>query len=144
MAGQDKGLLQGMKDLARERRLEQSIRFPGFLDMTGKQREFSTHDIFLNTNRVDNTPVSVIEAAAFGLPIVATAVGGVPYLLEHEHTGLLVPDDDAETKTQAVIRLLQDAALATRLSQNARQWAEQFDWERVISQWESLFAQMMA
>lgn len=143
MAGQDKGLMQSMKDFAREQGLAQSIRFPGFLDSAGKQREFAAHDIFLNTNRIDNTPVSVIEAAAFGLPIVATAVGGVPYLLTHERTGLLVPDEDAPAMAQAVIRLLQESALASALSQNGRQWAELLDWERVLDQWESLFAQVM-
>ena len=63
MAGQEKGLLESVKRLAAHYDLLGATRFTGFLDMSGKQREFRSHDIFLNTNRVDNMPVSVIEAA---------------------------------------------------------------------------------
>ena len=54
------------------------------------------HDIFLNTNVVDNTPVSVLEAAASGLVPVATAVGGVPKLLTDDVDSLLVASGDDE------------------------------------------------
>jgi glycosyltransferase involved in cell wall biosynthesis len=115
------------------------VRFAGFLDKAGKEREFARHDIFLNTNRVDNMPVSVVEATAFGLPVVATAVGGIPYLLEHEKTGLLVDNEDVIGMTTSIIRLLENPSLAARLSQQGRQLAESCAWEIVQSKWEELF-----
>ena len=48
-------------------------------------------DVFLNTTNYDNTPVSVLEAMACGLPLVSTNVGGIPYLLEDGKTALLAP-----------------------------------------------------
>jgi glycosyltransferase involved in cell wall biosynthesis len=92
----------------------------------------------LNTTNVDNTPISILEAMACGLCVVSTSVGGIPYLLEHEHDALLVPPNDPEAMAIAVRRLLTEPGLAERLSRNGRQKAEQFDWSIILPQWEAL------
>lgn len=143
MAGQDKGLLEPVRALAAEQGVDTAVRFAGFLDSAGKTREFAAHDIYLNTNRVDNMPVSVVEAAAFGVPVIATAVGGVPFLLEDGRSGLLVPDSDAEAMAEAVRRLIDDPDLASSLSANGRRLAEASAWPRVRLQWEALFQEVL-
>ncbi len=95
-------------------------------------------DILLNTPRVDNTPVSVLEAMACGLCVVSTNVGGIPYLLEDESDALLVPTDDAAAMAQAIRRFLTEDGLAERLSRNGRRKAEQFDWTMVLPRWQQL------
>jgi glycosyltransferase involved in cell wall biosynthesis len=142
MAGQEKGALAATQALAGQLGLSRQVQFVGFLDTAAKQQQFAQHDIFLNTNRVDNMPVSVIEAAAFGLPVVATSVGGLPYMLRSGENGLLVPNEDSAAMSQAVLQLLGDVALAARLSAQGRQWAEGFDWSQVLPQWEQLFREM--
>ena len=97
-------------------------------------------DIFLNTARIDNTPVSVLEAMACGLCVVSTNVGGIPYLLEHERDSLLVPPDEPQAMAAAVHRVLKEPALGARLSSNAREKVEQLDWSTVLPQWEALLA----
>jgi glycosyltransferase involved in cell wall biosynthesis len=144
MAGQDKGMQEQIKRLAQRLGIDAHIRFPGFLDMEAKLREGSAADIFINTNHIDNMPVAVIEACAMGLPVVSTAVGGIPDLLTDGETGLLVPDDDVRTMVQAVVRLLNDPELAGRLSTNGRKLAEESSWERVRPQWEELFTGVAA
>ena len=143
MAGQEKGLHAAVQELAKQRGLMEAVRFPGFLGPADKLREFAAHDIYLNTNRVDNMPVSVLEAAAFGLPVVATAVGGVPHLLRDKETGLLVPDGDVATMTGAIRRLLDEPGLAGMLSANGRRLAESCAWEPVRGQWEALFDEVL-
>lgn len=142
MAGQEKGLHAQVQEKARQMGLADAVRFPGFLGPEDKTREFAAHDIFINTNRVDNMPVSVVEAAAFGLPVVATRVGGIPYLLTNDDTALLTPDGDAEAMAAAVRRLLEEPGLAARLSANGRALAEHSSWEPVRTQWEALFEEM--
>jgi glycosyltransferase involved in cell wall biosynthesis len=95
-------------------------------------------DIFLNTTRVDNTPVSVLEAMACGLCVVSTNVGGIPYLLEDDHDALLVPSADHAAMAKAVQRLLTEDGLAERLSRNARRKVEQYDWSNILPRWEKL------
>lgn len=142
MAGVDKGLENKIKQMTVEMNLSAAVRFPGFLDATAKAREFAAADIYLNTNRIDNMPVSVVEACAFGLPVVATAVGGLPFLIKHRENGLLVPDKDVGAMTKAVKELLENPALTRSISRNARLLAERSAWARVRTDWENLFEEV--
>ena len=144
LAGQDKGLLDATRRLVAERGLDGAVRFAGFLDTEGKRRELPRHDVFLNTNRVDNAPVSVLEAAAFGLPVVTTDVGGIPHLLRGGEDALLVPEGDAEAMAAGVRRLLEEPGLAGKLSANGRAVAESGAWSRVAPLWETLFREVAA
>lgn len=100
-------------------------------------------DILLNTPRIDNTPVSILEAMACGVCIVSTKVGGIPYLIADECDGLLVRENDEMAMATAVRRLMREAGVAGRLSRNGRQKVEQFDWSSVLPQWERLFSDVV-
>ncbi|MBN1453572.1 MAG: glycosyltransferase family 4 protein [Anaerolineales bacterium] len=144
MAGQDEGLLQATKQYVQDIGIQECVQFAGYLDLEGKRQAFHTHDIYLNTNRVDNMPVSVIEAAAFGTPIVSTNVGGIPFLLTDGQDALLVPDDDPDSMTEAILGLLNHPGLAEQLSKNARELAEKHDFQSVARQWETAFNEVVA
>jgi L-malate glycosyltransferase len=144
MAGQDKGLEAQARQLAEDLGLNGSVRFSGFLDGSGKAREGNASDIYINTNRIDNMPVAVVEACAMGLPVVTTDVGGIKDLLTDSDTGLLVPDNDDEAMVRAIKRLLYEPDLAGHLSAKGRELAERFSWEKVRPQWEQLFARLRA
>jgi glycosyltransferase involved in cell wall biosynthesis len=143
MAGQEKGAQSDVRQLASQLGVEDGIRFPGYLESEAKSREGHAADIFLNTNRIDNTPVSVIEACAMGLPVVATDVGGLADLLVDRETGLLVPDGDHEAMADAVLRLLAEPHLAAHLSRQGRNMAERFSWEHTLPQWERLLEEVV-
>jgi glycosyltransferase involved in cell wall biosynthesis len=140
MIGPDKGdgSLQRLLQLARERHLIDRVILPGKISKGEVPNWMDKGDIFLNTTNVDNTPISVLEAMACGLCVVSTNVGGIPYLLEHEYDALLVPPDNPEAMATAVRRFLIEPGLAERISRNARQKAEQFDWSCILPQWEAL------
>ncbi len=143
MAGADKGLEHKLKRRASAEGLDASVRFPGFLDHDAKVREFSAADVYLNTNRIDNMPVSIIEAWAMGLPVVATNVGGVSCIIKSSETGLLVADGDVDEMVEAVNSLLNDPQLASRLSTQGRLQAEMSSWKSVRQKWEDVFRQLV-
>lgn len=138
MAGPDKGLLAAVKEEAARLSVTHAVSFPGFLDHAGKVREGGAADVFLGTNRIDNMPVSLVEAAAMGIPIVATAVGGVPHMLRHHDNGLLVGDDDAHAMASEVLRLLEQPDLVRQLSARGRELAESCDWAAVRPLWDEV------
>ena len=144
MAGQEKGLLEACKQHAIELGLRDAVSFPGFLNEAQKRSAFMEHDIFLNTNDVDNAPVSVLEAAAAGLPVVATAVGGLPYLFDDGTNALLRPASDGGALAEAVVALLGDPRLAHRLSLGGRAVAETSAWTAVRGHWKSTISQATA
>lgn len=143
MAGVDKGLERPMKDMVAKRGLVDAVSFPGFLIPDQKIDAFSQADIFLNTNHEDNMPVAVVEAAAFGLPVVATNVGGIPYMLSHGENSLLVEKGNARQMVEAVKSLLHDAELTRKISHGGRNLAERSSWGKVRQQWEDLFAEVL-
>ena len=140
MVGPDKdGSLEKCKSLANEHKLP--VSFTGKLEKNQWIDLSKSHDIFINTTNFDNTPVSVIEAMALGLPIISTNVGGIPYLIENDTTGILVPPNDATEFVAAIYRLINDSELASQLSMNARDKVEKYDWQEVKSLWLELLSE---
>lgn len=142
MAGKDGGCKSEIQDLAAQLGLTNAVDFAGFLDMEGKVKAGHDCDIFINTSRVDNMPVAILEACAMGLPVVSTSVGGIPDLLTNRQTGLLVDDNNEDAVADAVEELLANPDLTERLSTNGRQLAARSSWKQVRLQWEKIFSSM--
>jgi len=96
------------------------------------------YNLFLNTTHFDNTPVSVIEAMALGLPVVSTNVGGIPFLLQHQENALLVDDNDLEAMVFQIERLFSEPKLSDFLVANAYKMVQGFDWNIIRKQWTDL------
>ena len=134
MVGPDSdGTLKTLKQLAKD--LNVSVRFTGKLPKKEWLILAKEYNLFINTTNFDNMPVSVIEAMALGLPVVSTNVGGLPYLIEHETDGLLVPPDNTEAFVEAIKHLINHPEVAKVLAVNARQKIKKFDWEVVKLRW---------
>lgn len=140
MIGRDKGdgSLQRTRQLAHRLGVSRRLQTPGGVPKWDVPAWLNRGDIFLNTTRVDNTPISVLEAMACGLPVVSTNVGGIPYLLDHGRTALLTADDNAGEMANAIRTLLVDPATAARLSAAGRDLVTAFSWQRVLPRWQDL------
>lgn len=93
-----------------------------------------------DAGNVDGLPNFALEALASGTPVVASRAGGLPQAIDHDRTGLLVPERDAGELAAAIDRLLGDGALAVRLGAAARVMVEsRFGWERVAERFESAY-----
>ncbi|WNM20270.1 glycosyltransferase family 4 protein [Flavobacterium capsici] len=114
------------------------ILFTGRLSKKSWIKLSKKYNIFINTTHFDNTPISVIEAMALGLPVVSTNVGGIPYLLEHDKNALLVDDNDLEAMVNEIKRLFNEPDLPLKLTHNAKNLISEFDWEIVKNQWKEL------
>lgn len=141
MIGPDKGdgSLQGMWELAVQLEVADHITITGASPHDEIPHYLIANDIFINTTTIDNTPVSVIEAMACGLPIVTTNVGGMPWLVVDGVDGLLVPPDDPVSMADAIKQILSSTDLAASLSTNGRKKAESLDWLKILPQWEAVF-----
>jgi glycosyltransferase involved in cell wall biosynthesis len=140
-SGPEEGAL---KALARELGIEPVVTFAGRLEREQMAAELRHADVALNSSRVDNMPNSVLEAMASGVPVVSTDVGGVPYIVTHERTALLVPVADPKAMAAAIARLLRDSTLATRLADAALADVQRYTWPRVRDTLGSLYESMLA
>lgn len=98
--------------------LSEHVVFAG--SRTDVPRVLAACDIFVLPTLSDALPTVLAEAAAAGVPLVASAVGGVPEMCLDERNGLLVPPGDPEGLSWAVLRLLRDPALTARLGAEGR------------------------
>lgn len=114
------------------------VKFPGKLSREAWRTLSEEYDIFLNTTNIDNTPVSVIEAMALGLPVVSTNVGGLPFLISADVDGVLVPPDNPLRMADAVEKLIKDPEFSLKISKAARKKSEAFDWDVVKEKWKSV------
>ncbi len=140
MIGPDKGdgTYEDALELAKSRGVLDVVNFTGSVPKDSVPGWLDQGEIFLNTTRFESFGVAVLEAAACGLPIVTTDVGELSYLWEHEVDALLIPPDDPQAMANAVHRIITEPGLAEKLSHNARQKAEKFDWSVVLPQWEEI------
>jgi len=91
--------------------LRDAVFFPGFLDQEALNALYGESHVFLHPSELtedqnqEGIPNSMLEAMSSGLPVVATLHGGIPEAVEHERTGLLVPERDADALAAALSRI---------------------------------------
>lgn len=128
------GSLKSARQYAKSKNV--NVEFTGKLSKEDWHNLSKSYNIFINTTNIDNTPVSVIEAMALGIPVVSTNVGGMSYLVENNEEGFLVDPNNREAMTRAILELKKNSKLLNKITRNAREKVELFDWEVVKSKWQ--------
>lgn len=124
-------LRSSLEALARELKIAEAVTFTGRLDNERIATLYQSADLLLNTSLVDNMPISLLEAMASGVPIVSTDVGGIPYLVTHGKTALLVPPADAEAMANAALQVLGEPGLAVQMRAAGLRAVQNYTWDRV-------------
>jgi glycosyltransferase involved in cell wall biosynthesis len=102
-------------------------------------------DIAVLPSKAEGLPNAVLEYMAAGLPTIVSRVGGNPELVEEGVTGLLVPPQDSGALRDALLRLLRDEELASRIAANGRRMATQhFSFERLVREIDELYSDLLA
>jgi len=100
--------------------------------------------LFVLPSRSEGISLTLLEAMACGLPIVATRVGGTPEVVLDGETGLLVPPGDPVALAQAILRIGRDPERGLRMGQAGRGRVEQqFDIRRMVADYEALYVERM-
>lgn len=123
--------LASLRQLCRELQLEQRVCLPGFVE--DPRRYLPGADIFVLSSEYEGLGTILLEAAAAGLPTIATAVGGIPEILMPGKTGILVPPQSSSDLAQAMIYLLRDRPVRLQMGAAARaQVTDKFSLQAMI------------
>ena len=120
------------------------VTFSGVVSREEIGRYYDRADIFINASRLDNMPVSVLEAFASGTPVVTTSPAGMDYMVDHERTGLLSKPGDPHLLANHVLRILEDQQLAASLAHNAYEESQRYCWSAVRKEWLELYRSLRA
>lgn len=131
----DGPLEQNIRQLVATLGLTSVVTFRGRSAYSDVPDDYRRADIFITTSVSDGTPVSILEAMASGLPVIATRVGGIPEWIEDKKTGILIPPGSPDEAARAILALADDPSLRSRLGTAAR--------ETVVKngEWSTLMAQ---
>jgi glycosyltransferase involved in cell wall biosynthesis len=133
-----------LQQLAHQLQVAEAVHFAGRLPREQVAALLQTARVVLNPSTADNSPNSLIEAMAAGVPIVSTDVGGVPQLCQPDTHALLVPARQPDAMAAAILRLHQDDTLRARLIGAGRARAAEFGWPAVWPALQASYARARA
>ena len=135
--------LEKVSNTVREKGVEDTVKVLGELERDKIPLLLGAAQAFLLPSFFEGMPIAIIEAMRAGLPIIATDVGGVPEMIKHEKSGLLIKPGGPEEIERAVLRLKNDPELASALGRGARKTFERsFRLEAVIDKIEAVYLSM--
>jgi glycosyltransferase involved in cell wall biosynthesis len=136
------GELRGSVEQRARELLGDRVRFLGWVEDLPKL--YAALDVVVLTSRNEGTPMSLIEAGAAGRPVVATAVGGVPEVVQDGRTGWLVPGGDADAVAARVLELVEDPGSARAFSEAARKLVVvRFSAARMVADHATLYEELL-
>jgi glycosyltransferase involved in cell wall biosynthesis len=114
--------------------LQDRVHLAGYYDRENAMSILKSSDIFVMPSRYEGTPIALLEAAALARPILASATGGIPELVQHEKHAFLVPPGDAAAVAHGLVKLTLDQEYARSLGRNAQLRIQQkFNLESQVS-----------
>jgi glycosyltransferase involved in cell wall biosynthesis len=122
----------------RERGVAHAFTFFGHRDDVAER--LAASDIFVLPSRSEASPNALLEAMAAGLPVVASAVGGIPELVDDSRTGFLVPAGNARVLAERICQLMADSSRGARIGDAARRdVASRFSFDRMTAEFERIY-----
>lgn len=131
-----------LEQLAHELGLR-NVKFIGGVPFAEMPNMYNSADIYLTATDLDNMPSSIVECLASGLPVVTTDAGGIPYIVTHEETCLMIARNDHEAMAAAALRLLEHQDFAASIARNAREHCRRFSWPVVQQEWLKLYHEVV-
>jgi glycosyltransferase involved in cell wall biosynthesis len=138
----DGGERSKLELMAQDLGIAEDITFTGF--QADVNRFLANFDIFVLSSIREGIPVSMLEAMAMSVSVVATRVGGIPEVIEHNVDGLLVDSENTEMLSQALRRLVEDGLLRKRIGEAGRKKVTRlFSKEAICRQYENLYRTLL-
>jgi len=128
-----------LEDLVRNLSLEKCVTFIGKVPNDEIPKYMAASDVFVLPSLSEGFPVTVVEAMASGLPIVATTIRGLPEIIKDGKNGFLVEPKNPEQIAEKVLLLLENDELRERISEKNKEKAKGYSWEAVIEKLERVY-----
>jgi len=147
-AGSDTRAEDMTAEMARLQRLSQELGLAEVVIFLGKRDQdslpyyYSSAEVVVMPSHYESFGMVALEAMACGVPVVASQVGGLAFLVQDGVTGFHVPDGDPRALADALLRLITDPGLRQRMGEQAVAYAQDFDWEKIARQIQELYREV--
>jgi glycosyltransferase involved in cell wall biosynthesis/SAM-dependent methyltransferase len=134
----DGPLLGSLISRSKKSDLSDRILFAGSVPNSTVAQFMHSSDVFVLPSFSEGTPVSLLEALACGLPVIATRVGGIPELIQSGENGLLITPGNSEELFLSLQRILSESELREKLSQEAKKYSAHNETQTLLTLFENL------
>lgn len=131
-----------LENLVRTLNIERYVTFIGKIPNDEIPKYMAASDVFVLPSLSEGFPVTVVEAMASGLPIVATTVRGLPEIIENDENGFLVEPKNPKRIAEKVLLLLEDNELRKRISGKNKEQSKSFSWDNTVDSLEKIYKQI--
>ncbi len=133
---------RNLESLRRQLHLDSSVAFIGYRESLWPLLDVA--DFMLHPSHAEGVPIAILYGMAAGLPLVVSRVGGLPEVIEHNRTGVFVPEHDEEGLATAVMDLIEDRNRACRIGQRARAFIEtEYSLQKAVRKVEEFYGEVL-
>lgn len=130
-----------LEELSKELQIGEKVFLPG--NVSDIHRQISDAECFVLSSNYEGLSNALLEAMIMGIPCISTACAGSDEYINNGNNGLLIPVNDTEALTNAMLAIIENGELRDRISQNGKKIASKVSTERVINTWEETIKDCM-
>ena len=127
------GIVEQATEMVKALDLEDHVTLPGWIDRDERNKILQASDVFVLPSYNEGLPVAMLEAMAWGLPVITTPVGGIPEVVTPDQHGILVEPGDVETLSASLQAFIESEELRLTMGKNARKRVEPFNLDSYFS-----------
>jgi glycosyltransferase involved in cell wall biosynthesis len=127
------------RQLAKQKEIEKNIVFHGYCEPELAPSYYKSADVCVFPSRRDSFGITLLEAMASGIPIIASRRGGTPEIIRDHQNGVLFDPSEDESLSNAILELSQDHLLSEKISENALKTVENYSWQNIAEKYCSLY-----
>ncbi len=137
-------LKKQMEEKTNKKRLDKFINFQGYVDHQNVKKYYKRLSVFIAVSTSESFGVSILEAAAFGIPSITSNVGGLKEVNINNQTGLVIEPNQPKQLADAIVKLYKDKKLRMRLGDNARnRVVQKFNWNDNVKKMITLYNELL-
>jgi glycosyltransferase involved in cell wall biosynthesis len=141
IAGEKGDYYDYYRELAEKLGVEKNVTFLGKISQTEMKKNYQESAVIIvpSTSNTEGTPTVLFEAGASGRPVIASRVGGIPYIINDGENGLLVEPNNSQEMAEKIIWLLKDKKKIAMIGEKAKEKIVNYDWKIISEKYEEIF-----
>lgn len=133
-----------LENLSQQLNLQQYVIFTGKVSNEELVRHYASSDVFILPSIKEALGVVLLEAMCMGIPVIASKVGGIPEIVIHKKTGILVPPRDSEALANSIMFLIDNPKICSKYGKNGQKFVhDNFTWEKISKKFEKAFLETL-
>jgi len=132
-----------LKELVRELKIGENVKFLGYISEEEKYSYYKAADVCAIPSRLENEPIVLLEAMACGTPVVASNVGGIPFMVENGKNGFLFDSENVEELADKIVALSKDEKLRRKMGEAGKEKVKEFTWDKIAEQTVKVYREIL-